>query len=436
MNLKIIVRNLLFGLIIFSIVAISNLVIDIHINLLLLLIVLSVFWFLMLVWIRPYTFATIIFAGLMQIKPSEAIFYLSIFLFIISFLLDRFKPNGLKIKIPFPALLLILLFAGIQAIWRAVSFSDGLPYFFSTIIIPIMLLISIFNIPYRKEYIDYWTLTIVGIGFFLALVGIVMAIQNPLMRLGSLWITAMTINGFYIMAIFFAIAWAIRVKTIPYKVLFYIATLVIFIGMVDTYTRMALLTFVFGLMILMFSVKNLRYLGIVCILIVPLLIPSGMVTRINAGTSSDVSIIIRLIAWSVAIKQIGLHLFWGIGFDSWKFLYSKWVPVEMLYAQHPHNLYIRIFLETGIFGFIAYFAIIFNILYLHMKYTYKRNEQSFNFTIYVAMLSLLFACLSDIFIQQYNIVFPAWITLALLYQQALNNKKEVLESIPTDIILT
>ena len=230
----------------------------------------------------------------------------------------------------------------------------------------------------------------------------------------------MTINGFYTVAFFFALALGIKSRVPRNHVLWVLAALLIFLGMMFTYTRIAVVAVVFGLLMLMAKFKRLRLWGLLMLALLPLVIPSSMMKRGEVNSFMDISILIRFVAWYKAAGVIAAHPLTGIGFSTWKALYKDMVPLPMLYAQHTHNVYLNLMVEMGIFGALAYLGIIGASIRNFYRNCVKPRKDLVAYTTMVAVLALLVACLTDIFIQQYTVSLLFWITLALLNRQQLS----------------
>ena len=239
--------------------------------------------------------------------------------------------------------------------------------------------------------------------------------MNPTKRIGSLWVTAMTINGFYLLGVFFSIALGMRGKDKRKSLFWYLGALVVFLAMVYTYTRMALLAVFFGFFLMVFKMKRFRLIGIIILLLIPLLIPASMIDRVQQTFSFDMSIFIRVLAWYHALKQIAAHPLFGIGISTWQTWYLNVIPFTFLYAEHPHNLFLRVFVEIGVFGFICYFWIIYRVMRDFRRRVVKPSQDNYYSVIYIGMLSLLFACLTDVFIQQYDLSVAFWSCIAFMY---------------------
>ncbi|MCB5245081.1 MAG: O-antigen ligase family protein [Candidatus Cloacimonadaceae bacterium] len=360
---------------------------------------------------------SLLLCSLFFIKPLPKIFYCVLIILFISLIFEYQHSHSLVI--PYPVALIILLITSCYGLMRAREFYYSTQYFAATAIVPLLLFILIGNTRVKKEDFVLWTKSIVIIGILLSINGLFMALSHPEQRLGSLWITAMTINGFYILSFFFSIALGIDDKS-KYKYLWFTGAIVILLGMFYTYTRMALLAVLFGLILIIIMVKKMRYVGMLILLLIPLIIPSSMASRINVGLTFDLSIILRFIAWYYAIKQIKLVPWFGMGIDVWKQWYAAIVPLDFLYVVHPHNLFLKIWIELGIFGFLSYFYIIGATIRKYYLQLVKRQNDDFNTIIFIGVLALLFACLTDIFIQQFSVSLVFWITLAFMYRLAKN----------------
>ncbi len=366
--------------------------------------------------------STLIMISTFFLKPMHNTNYLAMGLLIILLLTRYISGSGHKMYIPYPIAMSLLLLFGAIALTKTYV-SDGRLYFVSTVIVPILVFVIIRNAKSSPQDLLIWMRIIVIIATFLAMFGVLVAIRNPMERIGSTWSNAMTINGFYTIAFFFAIGLTIQTVVTEYRLLWIAAAVIIFFGMVYTYTRIAMVAVLFGLFMLMLRAKKMRLYGLIAMGLMPLIIPSSMAQRIAVGLSYDVSILIRLIAWYHAIGLIIKHPFTGIGFSTWQDIYHNIMPINRLYAQHAHNLYINLALEMGLIGTIAYLTIIGKTLVSYYRKIVKPQNDLVQYTVLISVLAILVSCITDIFIEQYQISVMFWVTLALMY----NKTKEVSE---------
>jgi len=357
--------------------------------------------------------STLLILALFFIRPLEFSFYLILLLLLVVFLAELIMKEGFSLVIPYPSAMAILLGFSIYSVSKITN-PAGIKYFVSTAIVPFMVLTLFSNARIKDNLMIKWMQYIVWVAVFVAAYGIFIAIRNPFARLGSFWFTAMTINGFYTVGFFFALTLALRNTQQLTRFLYIAASICIMFGMFYTYTRMAILAVAVGVFLYMLKEKRIRLLGIILLGLIPLITPSSMVSRIELGFQSDVSLIIRAIAWYIAVGQIIKHPITGIGFSVWADWYHTVVPVKMLDAQHCHNVYLNMLVEIGIFGTLAYFSIVINIIRQFWKARIRGNGDLLPYGMWVAMMALLFSCLTDIFIQQYSVSLLFWINLGIM----------------------
>ncbi len=77
----------------------------------------------------------------------------------------------------------------------------------------------------------------------------------------------------------------------------------------------------------------------------------------------------RFILWKQTFKMIADHPFFGCGISNWKILYPKYgitgidfMDSGLLKPEHPHNDYLLVFAEQGVFGLIIYLLIFILII--------------------------------------------------------------------------
>lgn len=358
---------------------------------------------------------SLLFSTMFFIKPLPTAFVCVLFILLLTLLLEFQRGRLKQFILPHPVMLGVLIATSVYGITRARGDWDSHLYFLATAVVPAIVFLISANSSIRKTDIVLWLKAIVLIGTFLAVVGVVMALLNPSERYGSLWITAMTINGFYTLAFFFGIALGVRSAHTSERYLWYGCALLVLLGMLYTYTRITLVAVFAGIFLLMLKMKRMRLLGMGLLLLVPLIIPSSMVSRIELGLTFDYSIFIRFLAWYYSLRQIASHPWFGIGIDVWKDWYAGAVPLDMLYAEHSHNLPLKIWLELGVFGFISYFYLIAAVLRSYYLRVVKPDAGNFHRVALIGIVALLISCLTDIFIQQYPVALAFWATLGLMY---------------------
>ncbi len=375
----------------------------------------------------PFTF--------IYLRPANYLFYFSVILIFMVFIIIRIWQRNFKLILPYFSLFTIVSFFGLIATYKASVLLEGIHNFFTVILTPIILITVIYNSDFSYKdmikYLKYLVFAATIVGF----IGIIIAIINPTDRIGSTWNTAMTINAFYIFTFFTSLGLAFREKNTNKKALFYCCSLIILFGMLFTYTRIALLSVTFGGFLLAVRFKEIRKYAIVMLLLMVVFIPSSMVERAGKNIFEDPSIIIRFFAWIHSYDLFKQNPFFGIGFDTWKNTYGDVIPIYWLYAEHPHNAFIKLLLELGIIGMISYFTIIFNIIWNYYKKIRNAINYEFHYAILIATLAVLFSCLTDVFIVKIKITVFFWIILAFMLKitnEDILREKDARNSIITE----
>ncbi len=102
--------------------------------------------------------------------------------------------------------------------------------------------------------------------------------------------------------------------------------------------------------------------GIASIPILPSVLPASIINRFaSIGNMADSSTSYRVYIWRASVHMIEDNLFTGIGIGegAWNNLYPLYALEGIGEAPHSHNLFLQIWLETGVFGLLAFLAFIF-----------------------------------------------------------------------------
>lgn len=352
---------------------------------------------------------------LFYIKPASYMLYTGFIIVVISFIVEQFLAKNRLIHFPYKNLILLILILSFIPVFKASILIEGIHLYFSVVFLPILIMLIIVNSDFNLSHIISFLKLLVYIATFVALFGIVIAIRMPSERIGSFWNSAMTINAFYLMTFFISIGLSMHYTNNKMKTIFVLCSIIIGLGMLFTYTRMAILALAFGLIVLSFMIVKFRKYAFFTILLIPLFIPSSFQQRLSLGIMNDPSILLRFYAWNKSIMLIKDNFLWGIGFNTWANIYQNMIPHRILYIEHPHNIILRYLLEFGFFGFVLYFSLVFSII--KKSYIRIREEVQENYiliSVFVAVLSVLFACLTDVFISKLSISLLFWILLSFL----------------------
>lgn len=129
------------------------------------------------------------------------------------------------------------------------------------------------------------------------------------------------------------------------------------VALVLTLSRSAWISFalVAGSFIALANVKLIPVFLILAVMAVPFL-PVSVINRVmSLFTGTDTSIGYRLYIWEASLKALGADPITGGGLGTSNFFdaYRKFMVPEACVATHAHNMYLEIWLETGLFGFLT-----------------------------------------------------------------------------------
>lgn len=85
--------------------------------------------------------------------------------------------------------------------------------------------------------------------------------------------------------------------------------------------------------------------------------------EVAAGNTDLNSYAWRLVLWRAGLAWMDRsHAFFGYGLDSFKFYSPRFFPLEGRDTWDPHNVYVQLFFEAGLFGLLAFLALFFRLL--------------------------------------------------------------------------
>lgn len=133
-----------------------------------------------------------------------------------------------------------------------------------------------------------------------------------------------------------------------------------------TWSRGAWLGLIFGMVLFVFIWHRramwLLFAGAAAIPFLPYILPESIIQRFTSiGNLSDSSTSYRMHIWRATCEMLRDFGFTGIGIgeSAWFRVYPKYAYMGVETAPHSHNLFLQIWLETGICGLIVFILILF-----------------------------------------------------------------------------
>ncbi len=135
-------------------------------------------------------------------------------------------------------------------------------------------------------------------------------------------------------------------------------------ALVLTNSRSAYLAFVIGFALFV-ALLNKRLIPFAIILFIAFIpfIPQSITARLMT-IGKDSSSEFRVLIWEGALRTLKNHWFYGIGIGPTAFsrIYKIYAHYLALPAMHSHNLFLQVWIETGIFGFVSFVVLIFTTI--------------------------------------------------------------------------
>lgn len=238
--------------------------------------------------------------------------------------------------------------------------------------------------------------------------------------------------AFLVLILFPLIMLIVGEKNRKKKILYTIISFLVFINMILTGSRNAILAFAIGCVVLAITYNWKLIFILIGASVTSLYIPQ-VLNRIKE-ISDPTQNLSRIKLWSTALKMIQEHPLIGVGNGNFISLYDAYVKKypELKYPDYKrmpsHNSYLKIESELGVVGILSFLGVLISILSKVIKFIKVENEEYFKlfFKGFLAsFISFLFMNISDnlFFVPKVTTYF--WIVCAvcqnLLYNLTKNN---------------
>lgn len=163
---------------------------------------------------------------------------------------------------------------------------------------------------------------------------------------------------------------------------------VLVVALALTYSRGCYIALAGAVLLFMLLVeKRLIVLYALGLLAMPFILPAGMIARIVSIVNlTDTSTAFRLAIWQGSIRVLGD--FWMAGLGQGIDAYNQAYPLYSFAAvpsPHSHNLFLQVFLETGVVGLLAFLAVL--ACFFRTQFSFMRNTSDFGRKVLSAALT-------------------------------------------------
>lgn len=164
------------------------------------------------------------------------------------------------------------------------------------------------------------------------------------------------------------------------------------VALMLTYSRGAWISFALsvGAFVAIANLKLIPVFIILAVMAIPFL-PTSIINRVmSLFTGNDTSMGYRLYIWEASLKALGADPLTGGGLGTSNFFdaYRKFMVPEACVTTHAHNMYLEIWLETGLFGFLSIVTLYLSTLKNTLLAAVRENR-GFRYAA-IAMFSTLF----------------------------------------------
>lgn len=367
---------------------------------------------------------------LVSLKYTLLIFVLTVFSFIIKLIVDKkFKIKKIPFGYSVIFFIIPLIASAITSFTRGESFEKLVVYMISFVV-----LFLIVNLIDSKRKLYFLILTIIIASLLISFYGLYQykvgaAVKeswvdkelNPDLRtrVYSTLDNPNILAEYLVMVIplTFALFWTSKKKL--NKLLFLLAVGVQFLCILLTFSRGGWLGLALAMIIFAFFVdRRLILLYIAAGIGLLIISPEVILTRIaTIGNTQDTSTAYRFPLWMAALDMI--RDFWitgvGLGPMAFKAIYPQYMRLGIM-AVHTHNIFLQMFVETGIFGFIGFLVFIFNNMRCNLITFVKgidKRAKIIAIAIFSSIAGLMLHGLVEYIFFDNKIIIMFWILLAI-----------------------
>lgn len=210
-----------------------------------------------------------------------------------------------------------------------------------------------------------------------------------------------------------------------------LAAFVITLGaLIMTYSRSSWVGFALAavLFVALYDKRLIIPAALAVLIIIPFM-PASVINRVfTIGSLEDSSNSYRLYIWESCIRMVRDYFVSGIGLGpaSFKAVYPGYAASVAITAPHSHMLYMELILETGIMGFVSFFAYIYTAVKsaAGSMRIMDKGLRAFAIAALSAALGIAFVCCAEYVWFYPRVMFAFWLIPGILLATARIAKNE------------
>lgn len=190
---------------------------------------------------------------------------------------------------------------------------------------------------------------------------------------------------------------------------------ILMVALVLTFSRGCWLGIIFSLFLLAILIdKRLIWFAVGALILMPFVLPDSILSRFTSiGNMADTSTSYRVYIWLGTIAMLKDYFISGVGLgtSSFNLVYPLYAYNDIV-APHSHSLYLQLFVEYGIVGFIIFAGIIYNF-YKETFISYLKNKNYVTIAAISAITGFLVQSATDYTWYNYRVVLVFWMVIAI-----------------------
>ncbi len=214
------------------------------------------------------------------------------------------------------------------------------------------------------------------------------------------------------------------------KTAIFAAFIIVLGALIMTYSRSCWVGFALAavLFVVLYDKRLIIPAVIIALIAIPFL-PDTVMNRIfTIGSLEDSSNSYRLYIWDSCLRMVRDYFVSGIGLGpaSFRVIYPDYAASVAITAPHSHMLYMELILETGIMGFVSFFAYIYTVVKTaagSMRIMDKKLR-AFAIAGLSALLGIAFVCCAEYIWFYPRVMFAFWLIPGMLLSVIRIAKKE------------
>ncbi len=357
------------------------------------------------------------------IIPYKLFLIPMVVLLMVSFFANRLKNSDLTWDVPRLLPLGLFIVAAFYGLSRSKDPALGRFYLVFSVLLPLLCFFLIYNLRLKWKDIQLFLVIICVLSSAVGWLSMARYLSGAWSRAVIGW-SANSASFYYGMLTPFALIALLDARSALSRLFCWVVLLGLLGAIFVTQSRAIYFSLFAALCFMALKERRVFRIMVPVILAVFLLAPMLLIYRMammfGVGEEVDWSSVGRLQIWTNALTLIPRYFWFGMGIDSFRSLYPSLFPASFVRALHPHNIYLRMLFDFGIFGLIGFVWLIISILKPAFRQLFQRaaSIRTPQYRLLLAAVSsvlmILLAGMVDAPTHHPRVVIMFWMLLAMI----------------------